>query len=425
VIKLVKKLGLKKFIKQLVQCVLWWPASPKVTYFFGEIFFKLISMRSLSKRDLNLTKVKKILVIRLDEIGDVVMTTPFLRELRRNLPNAWITLAVKPQVYNLVELCPYVNEVLVYDWHVPRLFKPLQRHWRALRLARKHLWKRRFDLAILPRWDTDDYHATFVAYFSGAPWRVGYSEKVNVQKRRFNKGYDRLLTHVLEDDTLKHEVAHNLDVIRFLGGTIQEDRLEIWVGGEDEAFAEQVLINHNVGGEELLVGLGPGAGSPKRKWPLDSFLEIGNWLVKEYRAKLLIIGGSSDRDLGQILKQHLGDSVINMAGLTTLRQAAALLKHCRLFVGNDAGPIHMAAAVGTPVVELSCHPATGSPYSTNSPNRFGPWSVKNIVLQPDKPTPPCQEMCVIDSQPHCILGITVEQVKRSIEAMIEEIIKSI
>jgi heptosyltransferase-2 len=166
---------LVEYVKRIAKYILWWPASPKVTYFFGEPFFKLMGMRR-NKHDLNLAQVEKVLIVRLDEIGDVVMTTPFLRELRRNLPDAWITLVVKPAVYNLVERCPYVNEVLVYDWNTKhRLLKPLQRHWRALQLAWKHLWKRRFDLAILPRWDVDSYHGSFVLYFSGAPWRVGYS----------------------------------------------------------------------------------------------------------------------------------------------------------------------------------------------------------------------------------------------------------
>jgi ADP-heptose:LPS heptosyltransferase len=404
-----------RYAKKLVKHILWWPASPQVTYFCGEFFFKLLGMRqntcNISK--INLFEIKKVLIVRLDEIGDVVLTTPLFRELRRNLPNAWITLVVKPEVYNLVQNCPYVNEVLTYDWKVPKLLKPLHRHWRALCLARKSLWKRRFDLAILPRWDADDYHATFLVYFSGAPLRVGYSERVNPKKQEFNKGFDSLLTHVLVDNSLKHEVERNLDILSFMGCKIQEKHLELWLSEEDEIFAKDILMNHKYGGE-VLIAMGIGAGIANRKWPLKLYIELGDWLIKEYNAKILIVGGSKEKELGLIFKQVVGSGVINVAGITTLRRTAALLKRCHLYIGNDSGPMHIAAAVGTPVVELSCHPITGSIDEINSPFRFGPWGVKKIVIQPKEPLPPCEERCIVYDKPHCILGITVDQVKQAV-----------
>ena len=115
-----------------------------------------------------------------------------------------------------------------------------------MKLAWQHLWSRRFDLALVPRWDADHYHATFIAYFSGAPWRVGYSEKVIEHKYRVNRGFDRLLIHALEDGVLKHEVERSLDVLRLLGGKVQEDRPELWVGEADDAFAEGVFREYAV-----------------------------------------------------------------------------------------------------------------------------------------------------------------------------------
>lgn len=410
----------KRYIKKLSHYILWWPASPRITRLFGEFFFRLTGMRA-KHLNTDFSQIKSILVVRLDEIGDVVMTTPFLRELRRLFPNAWISLVVKPQVYNLVELCPYVNEILIYDWNVPRLFKPLQRHWRAFQLARNHLWKRRFDLAILPRWDTDNYHGTFVAYFSGAPLRVGYSVNVNDWKRQSNKGFDLLLTHTLMNDSPKHEVEQNLSIIHFLGGEIKEDSLELWLGEKDEIFAEEFIKIHNIGHEDFLIALGPGAGSPKRQWPPQLFVELGEWLIKRYKAKLLVIGGCKENAIGQMLRNKLGRNVLNMAGMTTLRQAAALLKRCRLFIGNDSGPMHLAAAVGTPVIELSCHPMSSSKNnSVNSPYRFGPWRVRSIILQPERALPPCVEECIVN-QPHCILGITIEQVKQAVLKILSSI----
>lgn len=391
--------------------------SARIITALGYPFYRLLGENSVQV-NMNLSQVKRVLVVRLDEIGDVVMTTPFLRELRRLLPDAWITLVVKPSVYNLVELCPYVNEVLTYDWRGARLCQPLQRHWRALRLAWKHLWQGRFDLAILPRWDTDGYHGTYLLYFSGARWRIGYSENVTAAKKRDNMGFDRMLTHVLEDNTLKHDVEHNLDVIRFLGGHVQDQRLELWVDDQDKNFADEVLGCSEVEPGDLLVALCPGAGARKRQWPIHKYAEICLWLRSKYQARLLIVGGPGEEPLGRELQSKFGSSAINVVGKTTLRHATAMLKRASLYVGSDAGAMHIAAAVGTPVVELSCHPETGSPYGSNSPSRFGPWCANRKIIQPRDPGLGCSEECVADV-PHCILGISVDRVKEAVYELLE------
>jgi heptosyltransferase-2 len=217
-----------------------------------------------------------VLVVRLDELGDLVLTVPFLRELRRNLPDASITLLVKPAAYNLMELCPYVDQLLTFDWTTDGRYPVITRHWRALQAARRALWSRPLDLAVVPRWDTDTYHAGFVAYFSGACWRLGYSENVNTDKKRLNANFDRLFTHVLNGMALKHEVARNLDIIRSLGGTVQDDRLELWFSPEDIAFGEAHLAAHGLRSDDMLIAFGPGKRDRKRRWPLSRFIELGS-----------------------------------------------------------------------------------------------------------------------------------------------------
>ncbi len=406
--------------------VLFWLISPQMAYFVGEPFFWLLGLRRNAKK-VDFFKAKRVLVVRVDEIGDVVLSTPFLRELRRNLPDAWITLVVKPSAHNLVELCPYVNEVLTYEWKTlltdEQKLKDwvmlMLRHMRALELALFHFWHRRFDLAILPRWDTDHYNATFLAYFSGAHWRVGYSEKVNDHKRRFNSGYERLLTHVLSNNRLKHEVERNLDILRFLGGMVKEEWLELWISPEDETFEEQVLSPHGGRLEDLLVAIGFGAREPKRMWPITNFVELGIWLKREYDSRILVVGEKREQPLGQELKRQIGDAVINIAGRATLRQTVALLRRCQLCVSNDAAPMHMAAVAGVTVIEISCHPKNGSMLHVNSPKRFGPRGVPHIVLQPETALPPCSDGCNY-GRAHCILGVTVEEVKRAFVALLSD-----
>lgn len=408
---------IKQLIKPLLKQVLFWPTSPFITRLFGEPFFRYNGRRQCS-RDIDFSQVKRVLVVRLDQIGDVVMTTPFLRELRRNLPDAWITLVVLPTVFDLVENCPYVNEVLACDWEGDRDIHRFQRHWKALKLAQRHLWHRRFDLAILPRRDTDQSHGTFLAYFSGAPLRVGYSDNVFDVKPTYFRNNDCLLTHVINDRALKHEIEYNLKIIRFLGGKVRSDKMEIWLNHEEEVFAELVLKSHKVRPHELLVAFVPGAGQLKKIWPLDNFIQIGRWVKQEYHARILIIGGHGEAYSGHKLRQQLGDTVVNVVGQTTLRQTAALLKRCHIYVGNDTGAKHIAMAIGVPVVEISAHPLDGSAFNASSPARFGPWGVVPYrILQPEKATPPCANAC-ISEEAHCITGVTVDQVKEAVAELL-------
>ena len=119
------------------------------------------------------------------------------------------------------------------------------------------------------------------------------------------------------------------------------------------------------------------------------------------------------------LQRELGAAVINLAGKATLRQTAAVLKRCELFIGNDAGPMHMAAAVGVPVIEISCQHRGGSSLEANSPTRFGPWGVENVVLQPENATGNCGETCEAEMA-HCILGVTVEQVVKAVMQIMKQ-----
>lgn len=392
--------------------------SPHGVKLCGEILFRLNGHRpktSITK----LSDVERLLIVRLDEIGDVVMTTPLLRECRKNLPKAWISLVVKPSVKNIVEICPYVDEVLAYDWNVGGFDSceragaraHFKRHWRALQLARTRLWNKHFDLAILPRWSTDFYHAAFLTYFSGAPCRVGYSEK-NGPGPHFYEGLDELFTHVMDSDVAAHEVERTLNAITCLNGTVESSSLELWTSEDDETFANEALKLDD-SSDWPFIAFGIGAGEAKRIWPAENFTELAVWLRETYGAQIILIGSAPEASLGQQVQRNVAHKIINLVGTATLRQTAAVLKRCSLFVGNDSGPMHIAAAVDIPVVEISCHPLSGSPTHHHSPQRFGPWGDSYVVLQPHLPRKPCVEACTAN-EPHCILGVEVDQVKASI-----------
>jgi ADP-heptose:LPS heptosyltransferase len=349
----------------------------------------------------------RILVVRPDEIGDVVLSTSFLRELRHNFPAASITLVVNPVAYDLVKRCPYVDEVLVFDQRVRRFWRPVLLPMRALVYALRYLRKRDFDLAVLPRWGTDAVYAAFLACFSGARRRVGFTEHVTAHKARWNAGFDRLFTDVIPVGPLKHQVEHNLDVVRFLGGEVVEGHLELWTEPDDERFADEVLAGVNDGAGPV-VALAPSGGHSRLKqWPTERFIALGRLLREEWAAHIVVVGGPGDAFIGEEFRAEFGDQITDLVGRTSLSGMAAVLKRVDLFVGNDAGPLHIAAAVGAPAVAI---------FGSSDPVRFGPWG-EHRLLWTELPCSPTRQAdhpdrcrtCLYDA-PRCLLGIGVTDV---------------
>ena len=385
------------------------PESPALTFLLAEPLLRLI-------RPPRVEAPSRILVLRLDGIGDVVLTSPLLRELKQNHPTASITLVVDPRVHNLVELCPHVEEVLTFDWRGSRIWGSFQRQTRALLLAKKALWKRRFDVAILPRWDDDTFHAHHLAYLSGARRRVGNVRPAAGARKPMSLRRG-LLTERIRDSSPKHEVERNLDVLRSMNKTIRSDALELWLDESDDATGARLLGGGRRSPSHLFFALGIGAGAPKREWPIEHFVQLGEWLIQEMECNLVVVGSKHDGARACFLEDRLGPQVIHAAGKLTLRQTGALLRLCDLFIGNDSGPMHIAAAGHVPVVEISCHPRLGPPLGPHSPVRFGPWRVPSVVVQPERPESPCLEECLA-TQPHCILGVAPADVQASVEQLL-------
>lgn len=388
---------------------------------FPPLGFEWLRHRAKARQVLppiNLREIKNILVFRLDHTGDVVMTTPFLRELRQAAPQAHITIIVRDQTVDLLTSCPYVNEILTCafdtrdDWK--KFFKYFSHLLQTYRLGLGQLRKRNFNLAILPRSDADYHQATFLAYLSGAHRRVGYTEHLYPWKARATPGFDALLTDVITPTEPKHEVENTLDLLRYLGAKISQDNLELWLEDSHLQFQRDFFMCHKISSIETLVVFGIGAAEKKRQWPKENFIELGQRLQKKFACRIVLIGGKEDSLAAKQIQEGLGSTSINLAGKATFRQTAAILKMCHLFIGNDSGPMHLAAAAGIPVLEISCHPQTAPNWHPNSPKLYGPWGIPNVILQPKQTEPACQKGCM-SSVAHCINHIQIEQVIQSLK----------
>ena len=369
-----------------------------------------------------------ILVIRLDAIGDMILSTPFLRELRRNYPESWITLVVRKEVVNLVELCPYVNKVesygvvrggvnttatrislfhTFYNLTLETIKSSVQR-LNALTFSLRRL-RRDFDYVILPRWSNEIPEAYLLAYYSGARLRVGFGEDEQSDSHTY-KYLNVIFPRFDKENNHNHEVERSLYLLRHLGLSVANTDLEYWLDRTDTEFVNLLLKKTAMNSpNQLLIAFGIGAGSPNRRWPYKRFIVVGRRLAEHFDAKIVVVGDKNDRGNGEQLRKTLGPSCLDFTGRLTMRQSLALLRKCSLFVDNDSGPMHMASSVGLPIVEISCHPQSAQTNHHNSPERFGPWGVSSVILRPRHAPLGCENGCE-EKTTHCINQINITDV---------------
>jgi ADP-heptose:LPS heptosyltransferase len=339
---------------------------------------------------------RRVLVVRLDQtLGDSAMNTPMLGELRAAYPDAHISLVVHPRIRDMVKTCPYVDEVLEYDWgnSLPRSL--LVRHYLAARFCWRHLRANAIELALVPRFD-EDHHAAFIALFSGARRRIGYSSRVSERKSLLNAGFDKLFTEVIPvDGQVKHEVERNLDMLRHIGFRPANAELELWGSSSDADYA--ALHVPRVAEEPVYyIGFGLSGGySPLKRWPVEKYVELARMIAAERiggPVTYVLVGGKDDIELGRVF-EVAHPNTINLIGRTTIMQMHAVLKHVDIFIGNDSGSMHVAAAAGTRVLGI---------FGSSCNHRFSAWGARCNSVSLELECGPCGQGHRIDRCSTCI-----------------------
>ncbi|MBN2408771.1 MAG: glycosyltransferase, partial [Candidatus Aminicenantes bacterium] len=281
---------------------------------------------------------KNILVIQLADIGDMVLSSAFLRELRRHRPTAWIGLVVQPAMVNLVERCPDIDEVIPFRW---RSFKDwgnsFSGHWRwwlqTTVLTARRLWRRHLDMAISLRWNNDAPQAAALTLMltSGARKRVAYRDIPHDSIPYRATDINRLITHGPVRSYLKHEIELQMEILSSLGATPGKPQVQVFTGPEDEEFARDALSRAGFSSGPPIIAFAPGAAWPFRRWPSDRFIALGKWLQKTYGANIVILAARNELQLARKIERGFSKGwTVSLAGKTTIRQMAAVLKHCRL-----------------------------------------------------------------------------------------------
>lgn len=369
------------------------------------LWYRRLMPRNASATDAS--PANSIVVFRLDALGDLVLTTPVFRELKRCFPDSQLAVVVQAAYRSGLITNPHIGQLLTVQPCGPGWLPQTARNlFGALRLWWHELRSRRFDVAISPRWDADEHHATLLCALTNAAARVGYSEHTSPGKCRYNRGFHRAFDICLEPGPLRHEVLRNLAVVEAMGGTIARQSPEIHLTPADRQFAANTLAGQP--GAVLRIAVGIGAQSPGRRWPLERYAACLREFARDSSILPVITCAPSEHTQAAALAEMLGTPCLISDG-ADIRETCALLQHCDFYLGNDTGAAHLAAAVGCPTVVVSRHPRSGDPNHPNSPARFAPFCEISRVLQPERGLPGCEQRCT-PIEPHCILQITVAEV---------------
>jgi heptosyltransferase-2 len=343
----------------------------------------------VQQKSLDPATIKRVIVRGANWVGDTAITIAALRELRLLLPHAHITLATRAGNSGLLAEADFIDDLLISR----------DESWKSLR-SEIRKWKRgNFDLAVL---FPNSFQAALIPALARVPLRIGYA----TQGRRL------LLTHPLETPKWRnerHEVYYYLNLISALEMILQkkteaanrEPDFGLTVSAERSARAQAALRSLGVTAGRPLVALCPGSiNSRAKRWPAERYAALGDRLIEELNAEVLLIGSANEQDVSLAVAKQMRRQPVVATGSSSLAEATAILDLADLLITNDTGPAHIAAALGRPTIVIfgPTNPLTTGPFSANS----------EIIRHPPDCAPCMLRDCPIDHR--CMTAISVDDV---------------
>ncbi len=315
----------------------------------------------------------------------MVLLTPALRGLRIAYPQSHLALLVRPLVADLMATHPYIDEVIIDNKGSG--FSSLPSFWKSMSEIRRS----GFDLAVVLH--PTSFRNALIPFLAGVPERIGS----NVSGRGI------LLTKTCADRRDLHEVHRYLRVLELIDIYEPNAKLEFWHTDTDRHAADQILATHGVLPKEHLIGVNLGTTWDTKRWSLENFAEVITRAQKRFEARILLTGSATEIPLGEALAQIAKVETVNLIGKTTLMQLGALIESCDLYLTCDSGPMHIAAAVGTPTIAL---------FGPTSPTRHGPYGETHKTIEKPVECRPCyKRKCMRKDQPHlCMTEIDPDEV---------------
>ena len=342
----------------------------------------------------------KILVRSTNWIGDAVMTTPAVRTIRENFPESEITMLVHPWVADVFRYSPRVDRIFLYEK------KGVHKGLKGMVRLAGELRAEEFDCAILLQ---NAFEAAFITRLAGIPVRAGYT----------TDGRSLLLTHPVQkapDLVRKHEIHYYQRIMRGLGLKTAANELELFIPGVHVDAARQRLGERI--GEEVgvvpLIGFNPGAAfGPAKRWPAERYAELADRLSERTGGWILVFGSAADQPTAtEILdRARSRQRIVDLTGRTSLVEAMALIGECDVFVTNDSGLMHVAAALHTPQVAI---------FGSTDHIRTGPYSEQAVVVRKELPCSPCKKPRCPEKHFRCMRLITSDEVFAAVLGLLEE-----
>ena len=343
------------------------------------------------------TDPKNIVILRTDRIGEVLLSTAAVTALRRRYPECKITFVTSEYSRPLVEGRTDIKEVITVDTFT-------KDGWvsKAIVLA-SILRREKFDVAVVLNPHKMLHLACFLA---GVPHRIGYDRK-----------WGFLLTDKITDERdkgEKHEVEYTMDLLRLLGVTAPAPKVSLHVGVASDDAVDDILYSKGARPGRSLVVVHPGSSNPAKIWPGERYSELIRRIKTEMDVDVAVLGGRSEKDLAEKIIKEAAVDVLSLVAELDLKELGAILKRSDLFIGNDAGPMHMASALHTPVIAIFGRNIPGV-----SPRRWRPWGEGNVVFHETPGCDPCHDTtCPYDYK--CLKSITVDAVFSEVKRIVEK-----
>ena len=310
------------------------------------------------------TKVKRILFITLSNIGDIVLTTPVLKVLSKNFPEARLDVMVGPNGIELFKKDPAVSEVISYNKHASVHEKR--------RLVTK-LRREKYDLIV-------DMRNSLFPFLLGAKYRTSLIR--------------------IPPKSVKHKKEEHLWKLSSIGMTLdaEDTSLYIHIPKEDHEYIEKIISALDK--KKPVIAVSPGAKSDIKRWPKEKYTKLMEKLIKELGAQIIMVGDKRDSVLVKDILASSGDDIKDLTGATNLTQLASLLGKADLLITNDSAPLHIAGAVNTKVLAI---------FGPTDPKAYGPMGGEDRVLKKKLHCSPCgKAQCEFEHE--CMKDLEVSEV---------------
>lgn len=346
-------------------------------------------------------QARRVLAVRLDNLGDVLMTTPALRALKSGDRERHLTLLTSPSAAAAVPHIPEIDAVVTAQapW-MPGAGCGQQ----ATEALVTTLRSRRFDAAVVfTVYSQSALPAAMACLQAGIPLRLAHSRE---------NPYGLLTDWVPEPEPhslVRHEVRRQLDLVATVGASTADERLSFRVRPDEAAQAMAKLRRAGVDLEARWVVVHPGATAASRRYPPEQFAQAIDALLAHGDLQVVLTGGESERRLVESIRSRTRRGTFSLVGQLSLGELAAVLAPAAMLIANNTGPVHLAAALGTPVVDL---------YALTNP-QHGPWQVPHRVLFHDVPCRFCYRSVCAQGHNDCLRLVSPERVAAAARSLLE------